>query len=83
MITLLIVLLALFGGISMGYFMGYNHKTIEDKIEALTTPEPVIGVVNPNSPEVMPYESSSVVSPKTPSQIEREAELALRKRNGL
>jgi hypothetical protein len=81
MITTLVILLAGYAG----FVIGSNLRELKDKFEELYhTDEDDGEVINPHPPEIADVnQSSSVITPKTPSEIEREAELALRRKNGL
>ncbi len=81
---ILVVLAVILAGYA-GFIIGWNFQQIKEAFEIIVKSDEVEGqMVNPRSPDVADVnQGSSIVSPKTPQQLEREAELELRKRNGL
>lgn len=72
--------------VGLGYLLGRQFQIIEDKINGLLKRniEPEGGVSTPLPPNYSAsHTTSSIVTPKSPDQVEREQEAKLREMNGL
>lgn len=82
MLYLLTILVAGHAGFALGWKFRDIHQAFYEFF--LEEEEPESMTITPNAPdEVLLSDSSQIVTPKSPDQIERERELELRKRNGL